>query len=99
MTVPPELSCNRHSSSPTRLTALAADLTARVAEDTKVMLNYFSNRITQPKFVEQSLQLSCAPKLESLGANDGHTFGDIPDWELWDIKGVHFPPRDDGFCV
>jgi hypothetical protein len=53
-----------------------------VAEDTKVMLDYFSDRVTKHQFVEQSLQLSCAPKLESLVTNDGHKFGDLPEWEL-----------------
>ncbi len=63
------------------------------------MLDYFSGFIAEHKYVERSLQLSCAPKLVSLVTNDSHKFGDIPDWELWDILGVHFPPREDDYCV
>jgi hypothetical protein len=99
MTATPELFCDPHPSSPTRLTALAADLITGVAQDTKVMLDYFSDRITEHKFVERSLQLSCAPKLVSFVTNDGHKFGDVPDWELFDILGVQFSPSEDEFCV
>jgi hypothetical protein len=62
-------------------------------------LDYFSDRITEHEFVVRSLQLSCAPKLETIVTNDGHEFGETPEWELGEILGVYPSTEYPEFCI